>query len=104
MQGFRIALLSILAGGAALTATSASAQSAGYDRWQADRAYHGADVRAQQAWNDERNARTAAHYGDYRAADAYARAASFHREQARRDARFARHEDRRARHDYWRGW
>ncbi|WP_288938158.1 hypothetical protein [Sphingomonas sp. GV3] len=104
MKGFRI-VLSVLAGGIALTAATAEAQSWGYDRWQADRAYRGADVRAQEAWRDQRAANAAAYYGDYRAADAYARAAAYHRAQARRDARFARHEDRRAYRDYGdRGW
>lgn len=103
MKIVRMTVLSLLAGAAVCGATAAQAQEWRYDRYQADRAYQGAEVRAQQAWRDQRAARTAAYYGDYRAADAYARAAAYHRAQAHRDARYAQHENRAARHDYWHG-
>lgn len=104
MKSLRIALLTLAVGGAVIGATGASAQAWGYDRYQADRAYQGAQIRADPARQDQRAARAAAYYGDYRSADAYARAAAYHRAQAHRDARFARHEERAARHAYWRGW
>lgn len=102
MKGLRVVAL-ILAGSAVVGATAVEAQSWGYDRYQADRAYHGAAVRAHQAWRDQRAADAAAYYGDYGAANAYARAAAIHRAQAHRDARYAHHEDHAARWDYWHG-
>ncbi len=101
---FRTGLLVALAGGALLTAGTASAQDWRYDEYRAHQAARGAEVHAYQAGRDQRAADTAAYYGDYRAADAYAHAAAVRRHEAWRYARFARHERHAARWDYWRGY
>ena len=105
MTKLKTMMVLAVTGSAMLAATAASAQDWRYDRYMADRAYQGAQVHAYQAGRDQRAADTAASYGDYRAADAYAHAAAVRRAEARRDARFARHENHAARRDYWHaGW
>lgn len=101
MNRIGIAITAALAASLTFGATAASAQSWGYDQWQARRAYHGADVRADQARRDQHAANEAAYYGDYRAAAHYAHEADKHRYQAWRDARYAHHEEHAARRDYW---
>jgi uncharacterized protein (DUF2336 family) len=101
MTLLRTGLLIALAGGAMLGATAASAQDWRYDEYRAHQAARGAEVHAYQAGRDQRAADTAASYGDYRAASAYAHAAAVRRHEARRDAHFARHEQHAARRDYW---
>ncbi|WP_230483482.1 hypothetical protein [Sphingomonas sp. Leaf21] len=104
MKMLKTGLLTILAGGAMLTATAASAQDWRYDEYQAHQAGRVAQIHAYQAGRDQRAANTAAYYGDYRAANAYAHAAAVRRAEARRDAHYARHESHAARRDYWRGY
>ena len=104
MKMLKTGLLVALAGGAILGGTAASAQDWRYDEYRAHQAARGAEVHAYQAGRDQRAADTASYYGDYRAADAYAHAAAVRRHEARRDARFARHERHAARWDYWRGY
>lgn len=104
MNKIGIAITAALAASLTFGATAANAQSWGYDQWQADRAYNGAQVRADQARRDQYAARVAASYGDYRAADHYAREADKHRYQAWRDAGYARHEEHAAHWDYWHGY
>lgn len=104
MTRLKTGLLLALAGGAMLTATAASAQDWRYDQYRAHQAARGAEVHAWQAGRDQRAADTAAYYGDYRAAHAYAHAAAVRRFEARRDAHVARHERHAARRDYWRGY
>jgi hypothetical protein len=99
-----IAIVTVLAGAGALTATTASAQGWGYDSYVANRAYHSSDVRAMQARRDQHAANVAAYYGDYGAANAYAHAADMRSAQAWHDARMARHAEAAARWDYRYGW
>ncbi len=79
-----IEVFSATIGALMLATTSAHAQ---YDDRQAQ---HAANVRAIQAQRDQHAANAAALNGDYRAADAYARAAAVRRGQAYRDAGAAR--------------
>lgn len=104
MNMLRTGILAILAGGALLGATAAGAQDWRYDEYRAHQAGRGAELHAYQAGRDQRAADTAAYYGDYRAANAYAHAAAVRRAEARGDARYARHESHVARRDYWRGY
>ncbi len=103
MKTLKTGIMLALAGGAMVAATAAEAQDWRYDDYMAHRAGRGAEIHAYQAGRDQRAADTAAYYGDYRAADAYAHAAAVRRAEARRDARFARHERHAARWDYWHG-
>lgn len=103
MNKIGIAITAALAASLTFGATAANAQSWGYDQWQANRAYQGAGVRADQARRDQHAANEAAYYGDYRAAEHYAREADKHRYQAWKDARYAHHEEHEARRDDWHG-
>lgn len=98
-----IALASVALIGLGLGTTAASAQSWGYDQYQAHEAYRDAGARDSQARRDQHAASEAAYYGDYAAAGHFARAADRHRDQAWNDARYARHEQRVARWNYWHG-
>ncbi len=104
MNKIGITITAALVASLTFGATAANAQSWGYDQWQASRAYNGAQVRADQARRDQYAARVAASYGDYPAADHYAREADKHRYQAWKDARYAQHEEHAARWDYWHGY
>lgn len=104
MKRLSIAIMTILVGGTALTATAADAQAWHYHEHRADRAFDSAGIRQFEARKDQHAADVAAYYGDYGAADYYAHAAHVRRVQSWRDAHYGRREERVAHRDYWYGY